>query len=194
MRIHTLPLGDYQTNCYILEGCDNRCVIIDPGYEPQTILSFLESKSLTCEAILLTHGHFDHVGAVKPLAAELDCRVFLCENDLSIPPMFTAGALFYTDLYGEGSSLSLAGLTIRVIHTPGHTPGSVCLMVENALFSGDTLFAGSCGRTDLPGGDWAAILTSLRRLSEIEVNFSVYPGHGESTTLAQEKRYNPYLQ
>jgi len=193
-NIHHLVLGDYQTNCYILEGADRRCVIIDPGYAPQTILSFLENNRLTCEAILLTHGHFDHVGAVKPLAAELDCRVFLCGQDLSMPPVFTAGPLYHTDLYGEGSVLSLAGLTIRVIHTPGHTPGSVCLIAENALFSGDTLFAGSCGRTDLPGGDWAAITASLRRLSEMEGDFSVYPGHGESTTLAQEKRYNPYLR
>lgn len=194
MTVHTLPLGDYQTNCYIVTGSENRCVIIDPGYAPQTVLDFLANHGLTCEAILLTHGHFDHVGAVNPLVAELDCPVFLCADDLSMPPVFTAGPLYYTDLYSEGSALDLAGLTIRVIHTPGHTPGSVCLLAENALFSGDTLFSGSCGRTDLPGGDWATIRASLHRLSQMDGALKVYPGHGESTTLALEKQYNPYLQ
>ena len=88
----------------------------------------------------------------------------------------------------------MAGLTIRVIQTPGHTPGSVCLLVEDALFSGDTLFAGSCGRTDLPGGSWEQMRASLKRLSEIEANLWVLPGHGESTMLASEKKYNPYLR
>ena len=193
MTVHTLPLGDYQTNCYIVTGNENRCLVIDPGYAPQTVLDFLASNGLICKAILLTHGHFDHVGAVKPLAADLDCPVYLHEKELSMPPMFTAGKLYYTHLYGEGDTLNIAGLTLQVLHTPGHTPGSVCLLTENALFSGDTLFAGSCGRTDLPGGDWATIRTSLRRLSQMDEALNVYPGHGESTTLALEKQYNPYL-
>ena len=193
-KIHTLTLGLYQTNTYIIhEASSKSCCVIDPGYEAATILDKLEDLGLTLDAILLTHGHFDHVGAVKDLAADTDCRVFVCAEDALLPPMFTGGTLYYTDTYAEGSILNIAGLYIHVLHTPGHTPGSVCLLVEDALFSGDTLFAGSCGRTDI-GGDWAAIQKSLKRLSSMDADFTVFPGHGESTTLAAEKRYNPYMR
>lgn len=194
LNIHTLTLGAYQTNTYIIhEEKSKTCCVIDPGYQAGTILDALAKLGLTLDAILLTHGHFDHVGAVKDLSADTDCRVFLCAEDALLPPMFTAGKLYYTDTYGEGSVLNIAGLCIHVIHTPGHTPGSVCLIVDDVMFSGDTLFAGSCGRTDI-GGDWATIRASLNRLAKMEADFIVYPGHGESTTLAMEKRYNPYLR
>jgi glyoxylase-like metal-dependent hydrolase (beta-lactamase superfamily II) len=194
LKIHTLTLGLYQTNTYIIhEASSKSCCVIDPGYEAATILDKLEDLGLTLDAILLTHGHFDHVGAVKDLAADTDCRVFICAEDALLPPMFTGGKLYYTDTYAEGSILNIAGLYIHVLHTPGHTPGSVCLLAEDALFSGDTLFAGSCGRTDI-GGDWAAIQKSLKRLASMDANFRVFPGHGESTTLAAEKRYNPYMR
>lgn len=195
LKIHQLTLGAYQTNCYIIhDAASKTCAVIDPGYQPETILDFLQSRELTPEAILLTHGHFDHVGAVKTLASETDCRVYLCADDLSMPPMMTNGPLYYTHTYGEGDLLHLAGLSIRVYHTPGHTPGSVCLGVEDALFSGDTLFEGSCGRTDLPGGSWSTIQKSLKRLAALEEDYQVYPGHGGSTTLCDEKRYNPYMR
>ena len=106
----------------------------------------------------------------------------------------TAGPLYYTKTYAEGTKLHLAGLDITVLQTPGHTPGSVCLLTENALFSGDTLFAGSCGRTDLPGGSWSAIQASLNRLAALEADLWVLPGHGETSTLDEEKRHNPYLR
>ena len=111
-----------------------------------------------------------------------------------MPRFITSGSLYHTHTYGEADALALAGLTIHIMHTPGHTPGSVCLLVEDTMFSGDTLFAGSCGRTDLPGGDWNTIQTSLKRLASIEADLQVFPGHGESTTLAQEKQYNPYMR
>ena len=194
LKTDVLTLGDYQTNCYILrEAGEKTCCVVDPGYEPETILSFLEEKGLTLGAILLTHGHFDHVGAVRLLAAETGCRVYLCKEDLALPPMLTDGALYYTDSYQDGDTLSLWGLTIRVLQTPGHTPGSVCLLVEDSMFAGDTLFAGSCGRTDLPGGNSRAMRDSLSRLAALTENYTVYPGHGGSSTLAQEKQYNPYL-
>ena len=192
--IDTLPLGDYQTNCYIVRREDSRkALILDPGYEPEIILSFLEENHLTPEAIALTHGHFDHVGAVKELAAETGCRVYLNEKDLAMPPMMTAGPLFYTDTYAEGDQLTLAEIPVTVLETPGHTPGSVCLVMDRHLFSGDTLFAGSCGRTDLPGGDARAMKASLARLAALKENYQVHPGHGHGSTLYWEKKTNPYL-
>ena len=195
LKTYALALGAYQTNCYIIhDEASTSCCVIDPGYDADLVLSKLDSLGLTLEAILLTHGHFDHVGAVKELAAETGCAVYLHPEDLTMPPMMTAGPLYYTNTYAEGIRLTLAGLDITVLHTPGHTPGSVCLLVENTIFSGDTLFQGSCGRTDLPGGDWATITKSLHRLAALEGSFWVYPGHGGSTTLRDEKRYNPYMR
>ena len=195
LKISALALGAYQTNCYIIhDEASTSCCVIDPGYDADLVLDKLASLGLTLEAILLTHGHFDHVGAVKELAAETGCAVYLHPEDLTMPPMMTAGPLYYTSTYAEGTRLSLAGLDIAVLHTPGHTPGSVCLLVENTIFSGDTLFQGSCGRTDLPGGDWATITKSLRRLAALEGNFWIYSGHGGSTTLRDEKKYNPYIR
>lgn len=192
MKISILPLGMLQTNCYILSD-NSRCLVIDPGDEPEKVLLFLEQQNLHLEAILLTHGHFDHVGAVKTLAAETDCRVFLCQEDLALPGAMTAGSLYYTDFYKDGDKLTLAGLEFEVLHTPGHTPGSVCLRFGEHLFSGDTLFAGSCGRTDFPGSSPADMFRSLSRLSQLDETLKVYPGHGGATTIGEEKRYNPYL-
>ena len=135
----------------------------------------------------------ERLPSVRDLAADTGCQVWLCAEDLALPTNLTAGPLCYTNTYAEGTTLHLAGLDISVLQTPGHTPGSVCLLTENTLFSGDTLFAGSCGRTDLPGGSWEQMRSSLKRLSEIEANLWVLPGHGESTMLESEKKYNPYL-
>ena len=195
IKVHALTLGAYQVNCYIIHDEKSpSCCVIDPGYEADTIVDKLSQLGLTLEAILLTHGHFDHVGAVRDLAADTGCQVWLCAEDLALPTNLTAGPLCYTNTYAEGTTLHLAGLDISVLQTPGHTPGSVCLLTENTLFSGDTLFAGSCGRTDLPGGSWEQMRYSLKRLSAIEANLWVLTGHGESTMLASEKKYNPYLR
>ena len=177
LQIDTLPLGDYQTNCYIVrpEGA-KECLVIDPGYEPEIILSFLKEKGLELSVIALTHGHFDHVGAVRDLAAETGCRVYLDTNT-----------------YADSDRVTLAGMDTLVLETPGHTPGSVCLLIDAHMFAGDTLFAGSCGRTDLPGGDPRAMRDSLKRLAKLEGNFFVHPGHGPGSTLDREKQTNPYL-
>ena len=148
----------------------------------------------TISAILLTHGHFDHVGGVREIFSQTDCDIYLCPADCQMPETMTAGPLCYTNSYQDGDSLNLAGLTLQVLHTPGHTPGSVCLLCENALFAGDTLFAGSCGRTDLPCGDWDTLASSLARLKALPGDYTVYPGHGEATKLSLERIYNPYMR
>ena len=197
MIVHKMPLGAYQTNTYIVRDREDSrlCVVIDPGYEANTILDYLDENQLTAKAILLTHGHFDHVGAVKELAAETGCDVYIHAAESQLPPMMTAGALYYTHTYGEGDKVSpIEGMEIAVLHTPGHTPGSVCLLYGQHLFSGDTLFQGSCGRVDFPGGSPREMMESLNRLASLQLNYRVHPGHGESTTLDTEKRTNPYMR
>ena len=194
LNIHAIPLGLLGTNCYILRQGDSKtCILIDPGQQPEPLLDYLQDQDLIVAAILLTHGHFDHVGGVRQVVAEMDCPVYLCTKDLTLPPRMTDGPLYYTDSYQEGSHLELAGISFDVIETPGHTPGSVCLLAEDCLFSGDTLFAGSCGRTDFPGGDTRQMYASLARLAQIPQDYRVFPGHGESTTLSAEKQYNPFM-
>ena len=191
MNIQKLTLGLYQTNTYLLAN-DTEAVVIDPGYEADTILDALAGKAL--KAILLTHGHFDHVGAVKELVAGTGCDVYIHAAEATMPPMVTAGPLYFTHTYDEGDTVSpIAGLELTVLHTPGHTPGSVCLLMGREMFSGDTLFACSFGRTDLPGGDPRKMMESLRRLASLQGNFFIHPGHGGSTTLDAEKRFNPYM-
>ena len=194
VTVKTLTVGPLATNCYLVyeEGA-RQCLVIDPGYEPETVLASLEKAQLTPAAILLTHGHFDHVGGVKQLVEVTGAPVYLCALDTAMPHPLTAGPLYYTHTLEEGSVLSLAGLTLQVLHTPGHTPGSVCFVCQDVIFSGDTLFAGSCGRTDLPGGSWRTLMESLQRLARLEGDFRIFPGHGESTTLLGEKQYNPYM-
>ena len=192
MNIQKLTLGLYQTNIYILSN-DTEALVIDPGYEPDIILDALEGKNL--KAILLTHGHFDHVGAVKELVAETGCKVYLHSADLNLPPMITAGPLYCTHTYAEGDTVCpIEGAELHVLHTPGHTPGSVCLLLGDQMFSGDTLFEGSCGRMDLPGGNELQMHQSLGRLASLQADYHIHPGHGGSTTLAAEKRYNPYMR
>ena len=194
MNILTLPLGSYQTNCYIAwaDGADT-CIVIDPGYEPETVLAETARMGKTIAGILLTHGHFDHVGGVRFLAQRLDCPIYIHEKELTLPESFTDGPLVFTRHYAEGDVVELAGLSLKVIHTPGHTPGSVCLLCEDMMFAGDTLFMGSCGRTDFPGGDNALMHKSLRRLADLPVDYQVLPGHGPATKLSEERKFNPYL-
>lgn len=201
--VYTLPLGDYQTNCYIVCAAESKtCAVIDPGYFPERILSFLADKGLGLDAILLTHGHFDHVGAVKALVEATGCRLWMKESDYTQRSNPQNDFLYpihdcdfcEVSFCEEGEKISAGGAVFTAMETPGHTWGSVCYLCENAIFSGDTLFAGSCGRTDLPGGDYGTIVLSLERLAELQGDYTVYPGHGSATTLANEKRYNPYMR
>ncbi|MBR2048621.1 MAG: MBL fold metallo-hydrolase [Oscillospiraceae bacterium] len=194
MKIVCLPLGYYQTNTYILynEG-GSKCLVIDPGYEAFHIMRYVNQLNLKVEAILLTHGHFDHVGAVRPLVADTDCAVYINSRESAMPEMMTAGKLYFTHTYDEGDTLTLAGLTFTVLATPGHTPGSVCLDFGDHMFTGDTLFAGSCGRVDLPGGDARQMRQSLARLAALDKSCWIHPGHGPGSHLGKEKQTNPYL-
>ena len=194
MQIYTLCLGQLETNCYLVADGDGIAAVIDPGDAPDTILEAARTHGLQIQAILLTHGHFDHVGGVRGLAEALRCPVWIHENELTLPTHLTAGTLYYTDNYTDGDTVTVGKLTFTVLHTPGHTPGSVCLRCENTLFSGDTLFAGACGRTDLPGGSRAQMVESLARLAAIPENLTVLPGHGEATTLSRERESNPCLR
>lgn len=194
MNILTLTLGPLGTNCYLV--CEGGvCAVIDPAASAPKILEAARDAGCTVGAILLTHAHFDHVGALKALHEALPAApIFVHEADSDNAHNMSYDRLVYTDTYAEGDAVRVGTLEFTVLETPGHTPGSVCLRCGDALFTGDTLFAGSCGRTDFEGGSEEAMFASLRRLGSLEEDLSVLPGHGEGSTLARERRENPYLR
>lgn len=203
MTIRCLPLGALQANCYLLSDEEGATAVIDPGDEAGTILETVRAGELAVEAILLTHAHFDHILAADELRRETGAPVYVYETDapaladprrnLTVLAKGGAGPLRADHLLKDGEELRVGRLAVSVLHTPGHTPGSCCFLCGDALFSGDTLFAGSIGRTDFPGGDDQAMAASLRMLAALEPGIRVFPGHGESTTLSKERMENPYL-
>lgn len=197
MKVRIMQVGPIGTNCYILEDeSTHQAAVIDPGGDAPRLLTAL--KGLEIRYILLTHGHYDHTGAAAELASAFpQAEVYIHERDYrdvdpSLFPLRTE--LSAVNFYDEGDCLPLGELELQVLYTPGHSEGSVTLRCEDALFCGDTLFAGSCGRTDFPGGDTAKILVSLRRLGELEGDLRVLPGHMEDSTLSRERQVNPYLR
>ena len=203
MTIRCLPLGALQANCYLLSDEEGATAVIDPGDEAGTILETVRAGELAVEAILLTPAHFVHILAADELRRETGAPVYVYETDapaladprrsLTVLAKGGAGPLRADHLLKDGEELRVGRLAVSVLHTPGHTPGSCCFLCGDALFSGDTLFAGSIGRTDFPGGDDQAMAASLRMLAALEPGIRVFPGHGESTTLSKERMENPYL-
>ena len=192
MIFKTFPLGPLDTNCYLLSGGEGRAVIVDPAANGEGILKKLEDLHLSLDAVFLTHGHYDHIGGADALHKATGAKVYLHPDDLETVQTLGRGLLTVSSL-PYPKTVQAGGLDFTVYHTPGHSPGSVCLQTENLLISGDTLFFGTCGRTDLPGGSWEKMMQSLRFLSSLEGNLSVCPGHGEISSLDAERSYNPYL-
>lgn len=198
MLIKTLPVGQLETNCYVVTNESTlECVVIDPGDESNTILDYIESNHLKCTAIMITHGHYDHTGAADAVAEETGATVYMNSRDdarviesRQLPYRLPDNGINYDD----GDIIDTAGLRFGIIATPGHTPGGVTIKCEDCLFTGDTLFRGSLGRTDLDGGDMDKELASLKKLCSLEGDYEVYPGHMGSTTLQRERSFNYYCR
>ena len=207
MQRKIMPLGSIAANCVVLWEDPAAAWIVDPGAEPEEILAFLKAKDLVPALILFTHGHFDHIDAADGiLACYPNLPVHVGPGDVPMighpqnawPPDYEVvkkPATLVADLE-DGATLTAGGLTAQVIATPGHTPGGVCLLfaAQKLLLTGDTLFAGSCGRTDFPGGDRRQLGASLQRLAALDPELTVVPGHGMPTTIAREVATNPFLQ
>ena len=199
MQVKVLQVGPIGTNCYLLE--DEKAhvaAVIDPGDEAGRILQVIKDDGVDVKYILLTHGHYDHTTAVPELHQALpQAEIYIHKADANgagsqLFPL--AGQIPDLKFYDEGDALTLGELTIQVLHTPGHSKGSVTLKVGDVLFCGDTLFAGSCGRTDLAGGSYEEIMASLKKLGQLPGDYHVCPGHDVTSTLERERRSNPFLR
>lgn len=207
MKYQRIPLGPLWTNCFLFWDEAGISFAVDPGGEPSDLLSVVDRHGLQLTHIFLTHGHADHLLGVPELKRQTGARVLMPKDDCQMalhPSASLASMLGATQesfepdqLFGDGEKFTVGDFQILTLHTPGHTPGSSCLMVssgdQRVLVSGDTLFARSMGRTDLPGGDEAAMQSSLKRLYNLEGDFDVLPGHGPETRMERERRENPFL-
>jgi len=205
MILESLPTGPLEVNCYIL-ACETtrKAAVIDPGGHVDRILALLERLELQLQVVINTHGHFDHVGGNRQLLEATGVELLMHEADkelLNLAAEHAANFGLPTEispppnrLLQGGEEFNVGELKIKVLHTPGHTPGGVCLLVEDQVIVGDTLFAGSIGRTDLPGGNHQQLLSSIRtQLLPLPDATVVHPGHGPTTTIGREKVYNPFL-
>lgn len=202
MEIKVLRLGEIAVNCYLL-STDSAAVIIDPGFSSSKIDEFIKENSNKETLILLTHGHFDHIGAVKELKEKYKLKVAigeldapaLMDNTLNLSNLFGADYNGTTAdiLVSDGDEITVGDITFKAIYTPGHTVGGMCYLLGDILFAGDTLFKYSIGRTDFPGGDYGTLMNSIKGLLTLSDQTSVLSGHGDETHIGMEKRYNPFL-
>lgn len=199
MNFKRIPVGDLGTNCYLVYDERKNAVVIDPGAEPKRLLVLIQGDELRVQALMLTHVHFDHIQAVKELQAATGAPLLVHEADVpaltdpTLSLVQTPYELVADRVLSDGDTVEVGDLTFTVLHTPGHTRGSVCYRCGNTLFAGDTLFAGSIGRTDFIGGDFFAMRQSLVRLATLPDDTRVASGHGEETTIGCEKRSNPFM-
>ena len=207
LRVECIPVGRLLSNSYLLyDAGGGEGIIIDAGDDAERIIRIVEMNGVKVKGIYLTHGHFDHVLAVRELRERLGCGFYIHENDAMILSRVPLDVKYFLDLdidpppepdgwIFDGQILHVGGHEIKVIHTPGHTPGSVCYLAREAIFTGDTLFAGSIGRTDLPGGSLQDLLNSIStKILSLPDHYAVYPGHGPSSTIGAERRLNPFLR
>lgn len=205
MIIQSFVVGPIQANCFIL-GCENtrEAVVIDPGDEVGRILGGLKKEALQLKYIINTHGHFDHVGGNKGLKDKTGAPILIHKGDAPMLAQLSASAAVWgmhvedspaaDQILTDGDRIAFGEITLEVIHTPGHSQGGISLYTPKDLFVGDTLFAGSIGRTDFPGGDYALLISAVRnRLFVLGDDVRVFPGHGPATTIGQEKRFNPFF-
>ena len=199
MKIDSIRVGFISTNCYLL--CDEEtgvCALIDPGDKPEQVADMVSRSGCRLEYILLTHGHYDHTTAVPELEKALpQAAIYIHRGDANgagntLFPL--AGQVAGLNFYDEGDHIQVGSIDVQVLHTPGHSKGSVTLKAGDVLFTGDTLFCGSCGRTDLRGGSYEEIMASLKRLGQLEGDYHVCPGHDRTSTLERERQYNPFLR
>jgi len=205
MQIETIVVSPFETNCYLVwNKTDKRGVIIDPGDEDERILERLEKLGVTAEAILLTHGHGDHIAAVKPIKDKLQIPLYIGRGDeamLESPSANVSAFLGFQitcppadHIVADGDIVKIGSIAFSVIATPGHSAGGVCYFAERFLFCGDTLFYGSIGRTDLPGGNYQQLIDSIdRNILTLPDDIVCYPGHGPATNVGQERKNNPFL-
>lgn len=207
LRVECIPVGRLLSNSYLLHDLElGEGIIIDAGDEAEKIIGAVEDYNVEVKGIYLTHGHFDHVLAVRDLKEELRCDFYIHEGDAMILSRVPADAKYFLDVevdpppepdgwLFDGQILRVGDHDVRVIHTPGHTPGSVCYLAGEMIFTGDTLFAGSIGRTDLPGGSLQSLLNSISmKILSLPDHYAVYPGHGPSSTIGAERILNPFLR
>lgn len=202
MKVITIPVGSLSTNCYLAYNEQTKkAFVVDPGDHIDRIWHEVTMHGVDVCAILLTHAHFDHIMAVPELLAKTNAKLYVGHGEqpvLENPEVnlsYLKAPRLTPDVWvQDGDVLNLADLEVTCMNTPGHTPGSMCYLVEDTLFAGDTLFYGSCGRCDFPGGSFEEMLVSLKRLSQLSGDLRVLPGHDSETTLLRERRMNPYVQ